>query len=328
MVIIRSKIKEEISPIFLSVIVPAYNEERKILHTLISIDAYLANQPYNSEIVVISDGSRDETVSIVQGLRKLIPNLVLVANQENHGKGFVVRQGMLLAQGEFRLFMDADNSTSVDHVEKMWPFFREGYGVVIGSRDMKGAWRAVPQPKLKEWMGDLGNIFIQVVAGLWGLWDTQCGFKGYSRKAAEDIFSHAAIDRWGFDVEALVIARSFGYRIREIPVYWINDPHSRVKFSAYFEVLWETVKVRWNVIRDAYGIRRMLRERINQARRAAAQEHAKPALVDGDEDNKASPVAISRIKKRLDDSSNFNSKGNAKKIFKSRRLKAKRRRRR
>jgi len=242
------------SPIFLSVIIPAYNEERRILRTLMAIDFYLSSKPYTSEIIVVSDGSQDATVSIVEGLKKLIPNLVLLSNPENHGKGYVVRQGMLNARGVFRVFSDADNSTAMEHVEKMWPLFREGYQVVIGSRDIKGAVRVVRQSRLKEWLGDFGNLFIQMVAGLEGLWDTQCGFKGFSQKAAEDIFSRARINRWGFDVEALAIARAFGYRIREIPVYWVNDPFSHVAFSAYIQVLWETVKIRWNIIRGVYGI--------------------------------------------------------------------------
>lgn len=283
--------------IFLSVIIPAYNEERRIARTLLAADLYLARQPYASEIVVVSDGSGDETVAIVQGLQKIIPNLTLLANAENHGKGYVVRQGIRAARGAFRVFSDADNSTSIDHVEKMWPFFREGYGVVIGSRDVKGAVRAVAQSKWKEWLGDLGNIFIQVVAGLWGIWDTQCGFKGFSAAAAEDIFSRTRVYRWGFDVEVLAVAKALGWRVREIPVYWVNDPFTHVKFRAYIQVLWETVKIRWWTLRDVYGIRRRAQGRA-PAPQVPVERARHPMLAASDIKETTSPVSIQRRNSR------------------------------
>lgn len=238
--------------IYLSVIIPAYNESKRIGKTLVAVDEWLGKQDFAYEILVVDDGSKDSTVKVIQNFQTMMKNLRVIANEKNHGKGFVVRQGMQEANGEFRVFMDADNSTSVEHFAKMVPFFKEGFDVVIGSRDIKGADVRVHQSFIKETLGNMGNIFIQVVAGLWGIWDTQCGFKGFSAKASAEIFPHLTIDKWGFDVEALAVAKKKGFKIKQIPVVWINDAESHVKFSAYFEVLLETIKIRINMIKGLY----------------------------------------------------------------------------
>lgn len=240
---------------YLSIIIPAYNEAKRIGKTLTLVNQWLTAQNYESEILVVVDGAKDNTVEVVQSMANQIKNLRVIDNKENHGKGYVVRQGMLEAKGDHRIFMDADNSTSVDHFFKMEPFFKDGFDVVIGSRDIKGADIEVHQAWYKELLGNMGNIFIQVVAGLWGTWDTQCGFKGFSAKAAQEIFSRSLIDRWGFDVEALALAKKMNFKIKQIPVVWINDEASHVKMSAYVEVLFETVKIRWNLIMGKYKIR-------------------------------------------------------------------------
>ena len=123
---------------YLSVIIPAYNEEKRLPNTLSDIDKYLLRQSYDYEIIVVNDGSKDRTAEVVGEGFSGIKNLRLIDNKENHGKGYVVRQGMLEAKGEYRLFTDADNSTSIDQVEKMWPYFKQGYNIIIGSRDVKG----------------------------------------------------------------------------------------------------------------------------------------------------------------------------------------------
>jgi glycosyltransferase involved in cell wall biosynthesis len=240
--------------VYLSVIIPAYNEEKRISNTLLDIDHYLSKQDYSYEIIVVSDGSKDKTCQIVKKFTDLIKNLRLIDNKENHGKGWVVRQGMLEAQGEIRLFMDADNATTIDHFEKMIPFFEQGYQVVIGSRDKKdaaGAKQAVPQSFLKRQLGNMGNILIQLLA-VSGIWDTQCGFKAFQAKAAQDIFSRSQIDRWGFDIEALALARKLGYRIGIIPVNWVNDPDSRVSWRGYLNTFRELFKIKWNFIIRKY----------------------------------------------------------------------------
>jgi dolichyl-phosphate beta-glucosyltransferase len=242
------------SKIYLSVIIPAYNEAKSIGKTLLSIDSYLAQQDYHYEILVINDGSKDKTVQIVNKFTKIIKNLRLVNNQENHGKGWVVKQGMLEAGGKYRLFMDADNATTIDHFEKMIPFFKKGCQVVIGSRDSKDAPDAkqtVPQPFFKRQLGNFGNLLIQLMA-VPGIWDTQCGFKAFSGKATNDIFSRCLIDKWGFDIEALALAKKLGYRIGIIPVNWINNPDSRVGWKGYLRTLSELLKIRWNFITGKY----------------------------------------------------------------------------
>lgn len=240
--------------IYLSVIIPAYNEEKRISNTLLAIDQYLSKQDYSYEIIVVSDGSKDKTSQIVEKFSKLVKNLRLIDNQKNHGKGWVVKQGMLEAKGEYRLFMDADNATTIDHFEKMIPLFKEGKQVVIGTRDSKdakGAKQAVPQSFLKRQLGNLGNILIQVVA-VPGIWDTQCGFKAFTAEATKDIFGRCKIDRWGFDIEAMTLARKLNYQIGIIPVYWVNSSDSRVSWKGYLNTFRELFKIKWNLIRKKY----------------------------------------------------------------------------
>ncbi len=231
---------------YLSVIIPAYNEELTISRTVLAVDAYLARQGYSYEILVVSDGSHDKTAQIIEKLTGFVSHLRLIANEHNRGKGAVVRQGMLEARGAIRLFMDADNATTIDHFAKMKPLFDEGYDIVIGTRDRKdapGAEQVVKQAAWKRMLGNAGNLYIQLLA-VPGIWDTQCGFKAATAEAAEKIFRVAVVDRWAFDVEMLALARRFGLRVGKVGVLWRNNPNSRVKISSYLQVLWETLKIR------------------------------------------------------------------------------------
>ncbi len=237
----------------LSVIIPAYNEEKHIKNTIQSIYGYLSNKNTEHEIIVVTDGSRDKTNDIVRSMLSEIPTLQLLDYAKNRGKGFGVRHGMLKASGDYRLFTDADNATSIDHIEKMMPFFEQGYGVVIGSIAVRGSTVASgSEPIWRRLFGKMGNLFIQIMA-VPGIMDTQRGFKMVTAEAANKIFPKMTIDRWGFDIEMLALARKFGFKIKEIPVVWKNDPNSHVKLSAYFEVLMETVKIRWNLISKKYN---------------------------------------------------------------------------
>ena len=150
--------------------------------------------------------------------------------------------------------MDADNSTSIVEFNKMIPYFKTSYEVVIGSRDVKGARSSPPQVFYKRWLGNLGNLIIQILL-LPKIWDTQCGFKCFSDDAAERIFRLVKIDGWGFDPEALVLAKKLGYKIKEIPVFWVNDPMTNVRWQTYLQFLWEVVKIRWWLWRNAYGVK-------------------------------------------------------------------------
>ena len=236
----------------LSVIIPAYNEESRLPKTLQAVYAYFQKQNYVYEILVVSDGSKDHTVEVAQEMAQKIPGLRVIAEQENRGKGYAVRKGILEAKGEYRVFTDADNSTSIEHVERMWIEFKKGAEVVIGSRDIKGAKRTVRQSLVREKLGDIFNLMVQMLSGLWGIWDTQCGFKGFSAKAAQEIFAKTTVNRWAFDVEVLVIAKKLGYPIQEIPVVWVNDAQSKVRFSGMVKMILEVLQISMNNMLGKY----------------------------------------------------------------------------
>ncbi|HOX21488.1 MAG TPA: glycosyltransferase family 2 protein [Candidatus Paceibacterota bacterium] len=237
---------------YLSVIIPAYNESKSIAVTLFDIDKYLAQMDYSYEILVVNDGSKDNTAEIVDKLTPVIKNLVLIDNQQNKGKGGVIRQGMLEAKGTIRVFTDADNATSIDQINKLLPHFKEDYQVVIGSRAAEGAELAVRQPFWKFLLGRMGNLFIRLMV-LPGVKDTQCGFKAFTEEAAEAVFLRTTIFGWGFDIEALAIAKLLGYRIKEVGIRWVNNPDSRVKPSSYLKVFLETIRIRVNLWWKKYG---------------------------------------------------------------------------
>jgi dolichyl-phosphate beta-glucosyltransferase len=242
------------SGVYLSVVIPAYNEAKRITKTLQSVSDYLKKQPFAYEILVVNDGSTDKTADVVKAWAERIDNLSLIDRRENKGKGFTVKEGMLASKGKIRLFMDADNSTDISHFEKMKPFFDNGYDVVIGSRDskdVKGAKQAVPQPFIKRILGNLGNIIIQILV-IPGIWDTQAGFKAFRDYAAEKVFKKITVNGWAFDIEALAIARKLGYKIGIIPLFWVNDPKSHVKISGYIEVFFQVFKIRWNLWAGKY----------------------------------------------------------------------------
>lgn len=238
--------------LFLSVVIPAYNEERRLPRTLSDTLDYLEKQSYAWEILVVDDGSKDRTADAVKTVGVSHPQVKLLQYGKNRGKGYAVRFGMTHAAGKYRLFMDADNSTTIDHFAQFLPLFEKDYDIVIGSRDVSGAQIAVHQAKWKEMLGDLGNLWIQFWA-VPGIKDTQAGFKVFTATATQDIFPRLTIDRWGFDVEALAVARFKGYKISEQPIRWVNDPNSKVSTSAYLQVLREVVQVRLNMWKKVYG---------------------------------------------------------------------------
>ena len=237
----------------LSVIIPAYNEENRLSFTLKDIDRYLSRQNYEYEILVVDDGSKDRTVEVVQSLALKIKNLRITGYKNNRGKGYAVSFGMLEAKGDYRLFTDADNSTSIDQIEKMWPYFKKDYDVIIGSRDIKGAVLDPPQSWLRNFLfGEGFKLYRKIIIGLWKIEDTQCGFKGFTKKAAESIFSKTRIERFAFDPEALVLAKKQGYKIKEIPIYWKNDLSSKVNFKSILRMAKDILVIKWNIIKRKY----------------------------------------------------------------------------
>jgi glycosyltransferase involved in cell wall biosynthesis len=229
----------------LSVVIPAFNEARRLPGTLEQVTGYLARQDYRSEVLVVDDGCTDGTASLVHDWPAGPVPLRLIAHRDgrNHGKGASVRLGLTAAAGAYRLFMDADSSTTIEHVERFWPAFAEGNDVVIGSRDVAGAHVVIHQPWYKELGGKLGNLIIRSLA-VPGVYDTQNGFKAITARCAEDVLPRLTIDRWGFDVELLVAARCRGYRVKEVPIVWRNDAASTVPAGAYLQVLGEVFRVR------------------------------------------------------------------------------------
>lgn len=238
---------------YLSVIIPAYNEAKRLPLTLVDIDKHLSQQEFSYEVIVVSDGSTDATTEITKRFQPLVENLKLIEIKENGGKGAAVRQGMLAAKGNWRLFMDADNSTSIIEFNKMVPHIEDGFEIIIGSRAVKGAKMNPPQSLIKRFAGRFGNYFIRLIL-LKGIKDTQCGFKCFSEEASKKVFPLLQINRWAFDIESLALARSIGYQIKEMPVHWVNDPRTHVSFGAYFKTLLEAIKIRWWLWRRVYKL--------------------------------------------------------------------------
>ena len=201
----------------------------------------------------MNDGSKDNTAEIVSDFARQNLGFRLIDNKENHGKGYVVKQGMLEAKGDYRLFTDADNSTTIDHLEKFWPSVKEDYDIVIASIAVRGATLAHSEKFYKRWFGKFGNLWIQMWL-LPGIWDTRRGFKIFTKKAAEDIFSKVIESGWTFDDEALAIARKLKYKIKEVPVHWVNDPESKVKLRDYPKSFIGVLKIKINFLKGVYKL--------------------------------------------------------------------------
>lgn len=225
----------------LSVVIPAYNEEKRLPQSLAAVLDFLKNQPYESEIIVSDDGSQDRTVQVAEELLQGFPHQVLVTPQ-NRGKGHAVRQGMLAATGAYILFSDADLSTPIEEVTKFLARLEKDQDVVIGSRALPDSQVEVHQNFLRETMGKVFNL----VAQMWafkGVRDSQCGFKGFRREAARKLFSLQKLDGFSFDVEIVYLAQKLGLRLLELPVIWRNSAQSRV------QVLRDPLMMFWDVLR-------------------------------------------------------------------------------
>lgn len=225
-----------------SLVVPTYNEQARIGDSLQKAQDFLGAQPYDWEILVVDDGSTDGTVALVG---ESFPDVRLVTYRPNRGKGYAVKTGMLAARGDFRVFYDADASTPIEEVEKLWPLFEAGADIVIGSRSLPESDVAVRQHLLRETMGRTFNLVLKAVLGETFI-DTQCGFKAFTAAAASVLFARQHLAGFSFDAELLYIARKHSLRIEEIPVRWLNSPNSRVKVVTHS----------WQMLRDLVRIRR------------------------------------------------------------------------
>ncbi len=228
---------------FLSIIIPALNEALRLPESLGKIDAFLKQQPYRAEVIVVENGSTDATVEVVRAFMQEHPYVRLFAG-EPRGKGRAVRRGMLAARGEYRFLCDADLSMPIEEVSNFLPPKLQGYDVIIGSREAKGA-RRYNEPWHRHVMGRVNNWIIKLFA-VRGFEDTQCGFKAFTARAAQDLFGVSVINGIGFDVEILFIAQKRGYRIAEVPINWYFDPDSRMRL----------VKDSLGILREIFAIRR------------------------------------------------------------------------
>ena len=227
---------------YLSIIIPGYNEEKRLPETLKKVEGFVRSQKYKTEVIVVDDGSTDATVSIARNFSKQFPELRVIENSQNKGKGMVVRQGMLAATGEYRLFMDADSSSPVTSVETLLKNVSE-YDVVIGSRYIELGSIKVKQPLTRRIISRGSNWLIQRTI-LPGIKDTQCGFKLFSAVAAEKIFKRQSMTGWSFDFEILTIARELGYSIKEVAVPWSDSKNSNLRaFKATTHSLKDLLKI-------------------------------------------------------------------------------------
>ncbi len=226
---------------YLSVIIPCYNEEERISKTIEAVYCYLREKPYEWEILVVDNGSTDGTRQLVEEYSDKIKNLFLITRQ-SHGKGWAVKQGMLAARGDYRLFTDADNSTDITQLDRLFPWATHGADVVISSRKKQGAVIVEKQPFYRVWLGKLFPWAVRLfVPILNDIKDTQNGFKLFTRQAAEKIFPHQTIFYWAFDVEILALAKIFGFKIREVPIVWKNDDKSKMNLKGMFRAAFEVI---------------------------------------------------------------------------------------
>ena len=232
--------------VHLSLVVPAYNEERRIGESLALVEPYLDSLRQPCEVIVVDDGSTDRTLEIARERAQGPIDLRIITYKPNRGKGYAVRQGMLAARGQLIAFSDADLSAPIEELAKLISALEDGYDIAIGSRAVKGAELTIHQPRHRELGGKLLNLAIRALA-VPGIHDTQCGFKLFKGEAARNIFSRCFLNGWAFDVEVLYLARRLGYRVAEIPVRWSHSADSKIRpFRAGLEVLCDTLRVRFH----------------------------------------------------------------------------------
>jgi dolichyl-phosphate beta-glucosyltransferase len=238
-------------PPFLSIIIPAHNEEHRLPPSLQKIDAFLAAQSYTAEVLVIENGSRDRTLEVARDFASRLPYL-RVLQVTTRGKGLAVQHGMLAAQGEYRFICDADLSMPIEQVNRFLPPSVPQPDVVIASREMPGAVR-YNEPEYRHTVGRVFNTMVRWLA-LPGLQDTQCGFKCFRADAANAVFSLQTMSGMSFDVEVLFIARQLGYRIQEVPIDWYFDPDSRVRlFRDSLYMFLDLAAIRRNAWKGLYA---------------------------------------------------------------------------
>jgi glycosyltransferase involved in cell wall biosynthesis len=215
--------------------------------------AYIAQQNWTAEVVVVNDGSSDNTAEMVLGWARQNSMVRLIENPGNRGKGYSVRNGMLNARGDVLLFSDADLSSPIYEAPKLFAAIAEGADVAIGSRWLQRELQTERQPFHRQFFGRVFNLFLRIVLGL-RFKDTQCGFKAFKREAAQVIFRKQLIEQWAFDAELLFLAKKFRYTVKEVPVEWAHDNRSKMTyFRDGMRMVMEILRVRWNALTGRYN---------------------------------------------------------------------------
>lgn len=230
----------------LSVVIPAYNEEKVIADTIAEIKSYLKNNFASFEIIVVDDKSKDKTLAIL----KNIDDIIVLKNLKNHGKGYTVKKGVARAKGELILFMDADNSTKIKELDD-FILYTKDYSLLIASRGLKESNITLSQNNFKKFLGHAGNLFSRLIIDP-SIKDTQCGFKLF-KKELKDIFARLTIEDFAFDFELIFLARKYNFRIKELPVTWTNNFESTVRWHSYPKSLWHLALIRINNLLGKYN---------------------------------------------------------------------------
>ena len=235
-----------------SIIIPAYNESERLAISLPKVMDYVNAKALQAEIIVVNDGSKDDTAEVVRRFARLNPDVRLLENPGNRGKGYSVRNGMLNARGDVLLFTDADLSSPIYEAGKLFEAIQQGADVAIGSRWLRAELQTERQPWYRQLYGRLFNLGLRMVLGL-KFRDTQCGFKAFTRAAAHTIFTRQRVERWGFDPELLFLANKFKLRTTEVPVEWAHDHRSKISpVRDGIRMGVEMLSVRWNDLKGLY----------------------------------------------------------------------------
>lgn len=239
----------------MSVVIPVYNEDKSIKKAIQETIKFLNARSFSYEIIIVDDGSKDDTIKIAkQTAEELNSQVVILKNNVNCGKGHSLKKGIMSAKGEIILFFDADLSTPLEAFDEMPPYFNQGYDIVMASRHLSDSKIVVRQSKIREFAG---NIFTKIIFNFFlkGITDANCGFKAYRREVGQKLYSLLTINRWGFDVEIIYIAQKHGYKIKEVPVQWSHDTHSKVKIiSAILNTLKELGQIKINDWKGKYKL--------------------------------------------------------------------------
>jgi len=236
-----------------SIVIPAYNEAARITNALEAVVRCIRQHQWSAEVVVVDDGSRDRTAELVRAFAASAPEVRLLQNPGNRGKGYSVRNGILHSFAEVVMFTDADLSAPIEEAEDLFAAIAGGADIAIGSRWLERARQTIRQPLYRQFFGRCFNAVTRMVMGL-PYADTQCGFKAFTRSAAQTIFQLQTIERWGFDPEILFIAIKRGYKIVEVPVSWAHDERTRMSYlKDGIRMLEDIAIVRWNALLGRYN---------------------------------------------------------------------------